>query len=48
VPAGGCRFSWSVREVLGGEVQEGYEDEEEGEGGVEGAHGLRLLGAGRG
>jgi hypothetical protein len=35
LPAGGYRFSWSCREVLSGEVQEGYEDEEEREGGVE-------------
>ena len=38
-------FAGSAREVPGREVQKREEHDEEGEGGAEGSHGMRLLGA---
>jgi hypothetical protein len=47
LPAGVHRFSYSCREVLGREVQEREEHDEEGEGGVEGFH-YAFIGGDRG
>jgi len=44
LPAGGYRFCYSCREILGREIYEGYEDEEDSDSGVEGVRGMRLLG----